>query len=106
MAQGDGVGLTSARYLAMKAVITSQEGRDAMAKAMANGQPPLCGVDHLLTKIVVDYAAGDDQMLRSAGSLVAEHMVAHGFTKGPVKSCPGGCTVESGSTFLPSPTAT
>lgn len=101
MAQGDGVGLTSARYLAMKAVISSQEGLDAMAKAMANGHPPLCGVDHLLTKIIVDYAAKDDQILRSAGSLVAEHMFAQGFTKGPIKPCPSGCTVETGSTFTP-----
>ena len=33
-----------------------------MLKAIANGYPPLCGVDALLTGIVVDYAKRNDQM--------------------------------------------
>jgi hypothetical protein len=99
MAKGDGVGLASARYLAMQAVICSQEGQAAMLKAIADGNPPLCGVDPLLTQIIVDYAKGDDQMLKSAGSLVAEHLVAKGYVKGATRVCPGGCTVATGSSF-------
>ncbi len=101
MAKGDGVPLTSARFLAMQAVINSQEGQAAMLKAITNGYPPLCGVDALLTGIVVDYAKRDDQMLMSAGTLVAEHLVAKGYVKGAIKSCPVGCTVGTGSSFAP-----
>ncbi len=102
MAQGDGVSLTSARYLALQAVITSKEGRAVMMQAIADGRPPLCGVDGLLAKIIIDYAARDDQMLRSAGSLVAESMAALGYTKGPMRPCPD-CTVASGTMFTPPP---
>lgn len=99
MAKGDGVGLTSARYLAMQAVIGSQEGQAAMLKAIADGHPPLCGVDALLTRIIVDYAKRDDQMLMSAGSLVAEHLVARGYVKDAIRNCPPGCTAGTGSSF-------
>ncbi len=99
MAKGDGVGLASARYLAMRAVIGSQEGQAAILKAIADGHPPLCGVDPLLTQIIVDYAKGDDQMLMSAGSIVAEHLVARGYVKGAIRGCPTGCTAGTGSSF-------
>ncbi len=55
MAKGDGVPLNSAWYMAMKAVINSTEGKAAMMEAIKAGNPPLCGVDALLTSIIVDY---------------------------------------------------
>lgn len=70
-----------------------------MLKAIADGHPPLCGVDALLTQIIVDYAKCDDQMLMSAGSLVAEHLVTKGYIKGAIKGCPAGCTAGTGSSF-------
>lgn len=78
MAKGDGVPLRSARWMALKAVIESAGGRAAMLEAIKAGNPPLCGVDALLTAIITDYRAKDDQVLRSAGSLVAEVMRAMG----------------------------
>lgn len=100
MVKGDGVPLKSARYLALRAVITSEEGMAAMQQAITDGLPPLCGVDGLLTKIIIDYATRDDQILMSAGSLVAESMAALRYVKGPLRPCEG-CTVRSGSMFTP-----
>jgi hypothetical protein len=102
MAQGDGVSLKSARYLAMQAVINSKEGQAAMLKAISDGYPPLCGVDPLLANIIIDYAKGDDQMLMSAGSLVAEHLVRKGYAKGKIRNCPASCIAKTGSSFNPS----
>ena len=56
-------------------------------------------MDPLLTQIIVDYAKGDGQMLMSAGSLVAEHLVAEGYVKGAIRGCPAGCTVATDSSF-------
>lgn len=99
MAQGDGVSVNTARYHALKAVIESEQAKPLMAKAVSEGKPPLCGIDQLITGIIVDYAAKDHQMLRTAGSFVAEIMVANGYVKGPMRVC-AGCTVEQASTFI------
>lgn len=101
MSQGNGVSLTSARWLALKAVINSDEAKTAMRAAVDAGNPPLCGVDALLTEIIVDYARKDDQILKSAGSLVAEYMRAMGYKQGSVKVCPSGCTVGTATMFTP-----
>ncbi|MGI4796057.1 MAG: hypothetical protein ACRYG8_18755 [Janthinobacterium lividum] len=102
MAQGDGVSVNTARYQALKAVVESEQAKPMMAKAISEGKPPLCGIDQLITGIIVDYAAKDHQILRTAGSLVAEIMTAKGYVKGPMRPCVG-CTVLQASTFV-SPT--
>lgn len=99
MAKGDGVSIGSARWMALKAVINSTEGKAAMMKAIEAGKPPLCGVDALLTAIIIDYRDKDDQILRSAGSLVAEAMRVIGYVQGSVRSCPEGCTIGTATAF-------
>ena len=63
----------------MQAVIDSKEGTAALMEAIKAGNPPLCGVVALLTAIIIGYGAKDDQILRSAGSLVAETMGSMGL---------------------------
>ena len=97
MAKGDGLALNSPKFLAMKAIIESPAGQAAMEEAVANGLPPLCGVDDILTSLIIGYA--EDQALMSAGSIVAEYMRHAGYTQGQRKDCPAGCTAKSGATF-------
>jgi hypothetical protein len=88
-------------WLALKAVINSDEGKAAMLIAINEGNAPLCGIDALLTGIIVDYAGKDDQILKSAGSLVAECMRAMGYIQGSPRPCPSGCSVGTGTMFTP-----
>lgn len=89
----------SPRYLAMKAVIESDAGISAMEEAAAKGNPALCGVDALLTGIIIDYK--DHQTLMAAGRIVAGCMRAREYTQGPEKDCPSGCTAGRGAMWLP-----
>lgn len=98
MAKGDGLSLSSPKFLAIKAVIESPEGKAGMVRAVADSQPALCGVDEILTRVIRDYA--DHQSIMSAGSIVADCMRSLGYTKGKLKDCPKGCTAVTGTMWL------
>jgi hypothetical protein len=100
VAKGSGLSKKDPKWLAIKAVIESDAGRQAAKEHAAKGIPPVCGVDELLRTIILNYT-DDDQSIKSAGALIAELLKAEGYTKGPQKPCPSGCRAEGGAIWLP-----
>ncbi len=95
MAKGNGLALTSPRYKAIEAVVSSRDGEAAMIHAVDAGKPALCGIDQILDSVIKDY--GDHQTLKSAGSIVAERMRELGFEQLPQNKNCEGCIAKEGA---------
>jgi len=96
MPKGDGLTMDSPTYQEMRAVIRSQEGRQAAVDAANADLPALAGVDPLIqAKLGLAYNQQSFGPV-NAGYEVAAIMREMGYTEAGPGSCPKGCIARSG----------
>ncbi len=85
----------------IREIVNSKEAEAAMRKAVADGWPPMAGVDPMLAKALGEHYGGHNQATARAGDLVAKKMRQLGFKDTDKKSgdLPKRCVADQARIF-------
>ena len=85
----------------IREIVNSNEAEAAMRKAVADGWPPMAGVDPMLAKALGEHYGAHNQATLTAGYLVAKKMRRLGFKDTDKKSgdLPAHCVAKTARIF-------
>lgn len=84
----------------IREIVNSKEAEAAMRKAVADGWPPMAGVDPMLAKALREDYGGHNQATARAGDLVAKKMRQLGFKDtGKEGYLPADCVAKTARIF-------
>ena len=84
----------------IREIVNSKEAEAAMRKAVADGWPPMAGVDPMLAKALGEDYGGHNQATARAGDLVAKKMRQLGFKDtGKEGYLPADCVAKTARIF-------
>ena len=84
----------------IREIVNSKEAEAAMRKAVADGWPPMAGVDPMLAKALREDYGGHNQATARAGDLVAKKMRQLGFKDtGKEGYLPAHCVAKTARIF-------
>ena len=84
----------------IREIVNSKEAEAAMRKAVADGLPPMAGVDPMLAKALREDYGGHNQATARAGDLVAKKMRQLGFKDtGKEGYLPADCVAKTARIF-------